>query len=120
MVKCNLCDKQTSRDKVIKIKDGVYICQECFDEYFVICEECGKCLYILYDTIPVYGGYYFICSNCYEKGYKVCEICKKILPKDEVYYDKKRKMYICIYCLGELNYKQRQKQKQNKNNNSNK
>ena len=102
-VKCELCDKQIPKDKAIEIRNGVYVCQECFDENFVVCEECGKFLHILYDAVPVYDGYYFVCDDCYEKGYEACEICERILPKDEVYYDKKRKMYICIYCLEELN-----------------
>jgi len=44
-----------------------------------------------------------VCQECFDENFVVCEICERILPKDEVYYDKKRKMYICIYCLEELN-----------------
>ena len=62
------------RGESVEISCGEYVCQDCFDEYYFICEDCGK----IEDRD---NGYWIkdseilVCEDCVNNNYYRCEDC---------------------------------------------
>ena len=74
---CSCCGEEIKENEDFHEYNGEIYCEDCFDENFVLCEDCGE-------TIPrdkaywVDGNEYYVCESCYEDNYFTCEDCGEI------------------------------------------
>lgn len=79
---CSCCGCEIEDGEEFREVDGEIYCEECFDDEFVTCEDCGE-LIRRDDSYWVDGGGYYICEGCYENNYFTCEDCGEIHHNDE-------------------------------------
>ena len=96
MLCCN-CEKEIEEGKEKKVDDEFY-CQDCYEENFKECEECGE-VFPIKDLTEIDDCYY--CEDCRCEKFIVCEDCGKYeLMDDAVSYDDQ---FICQDCY-DANY----------------
>ena len=109
--------------------DGEYVCQECFDEIYFFCEDCGKIEkrdygYWVEDADKLVcenciGNYYYcedcnnyfeyatyitdygyVCESCFDRNcYGYCDSCDRYFT--ETYYSSRHDAYFCESCYNE-------------------
>lgn len=79
IMKCAECGKTCISDELIDTKSGK-VCEECRDNHFVLCDNCGKYVNQM-DT--EYDSRVTVCLNCFEDMAR-CHCCKEIFPIDEI------------------------------------
>lgn len=82
--------------------DGEYYCENCFDELFAYCDECGKIHYID-DMTWVDHGDRLVCDDCLDHNYIECDDCGEWVHVDDVYrtFDDSQICEDCYYdCYG--------------------
>lgn len=86
-VKCEHCNKVVSNNDVITSGRDSY-CEECFNENFVSCDECG-------DTVDVENSNYVdsfgsYCESCFADKFFYCDECNEVYPMEEGHYSNNR------------------------------
>lgn len=78
----------------------IYVCDECLDEYFRCCEECGEYHPVDYcHWVDDRDGY--VCDSCYDEYYECCDDCDEMYHRDRLYdaYDSQgHDIRICENC----------------------
>ena len=80
--------------------EGKIYCEECNDELFEICAECGEKFY-RNDMNWIEGYDHYVCDDCYRDCYSECANCGSIERNDDMYDSADG--YICEYCA-DYNY----------------
>jgi hypothetical protein len=73
--------------------NGEFYCDDCFDEKYVTCAECGEIIE-RDDAHECDGDYY--CDDCFDDLYAVCDRCGDVHLKDDMTYIDDA--WICDYC----------------------
>lgn len=107
---CNNCLRNTNVEQCIhcgkiildtgnlsEIVDDV-VCKECFNEWYIECEICGK--YIYEERVRVIKDIGSVCSDCYCKHAEICEFCGFAYGKENLFYDEENGWYVCDGCFG--------------------
>lgn len=83
--------------------DGEYVCQDCFDDKYFYCDDCG--------TIEEKDyGYWidscdrFVCENCFDRNYFKCADCGEYFSFDDTYYNINQDYYVCDCCYSNGDY----------------
>jgi len=74
--------------------EGDLICETCFYDQYVTCEDCGTILQIE-DAVLVEGNDFLVCSSCaacYE-----CDDCGRYVDSDQLWYDNGQ-IRLCVAC----------------------
>lgn len=77
---CINCEKHFLHESEGKYDDDDWYCQDCFDDEFCICSDCGE--YVRQDdTKEVQDDY--VCNECYnDNDYFYCDQCDRHYPQD--------------------------------------
>ena len=62
-----------------------YICGNCFDDYYIKCEDCGDVIE-KDDAIYIKSEDKWVCDSCLENNYELCECCDEYFNCDDVHY----------------------------------
>lgn len=99
---CNCCG-ETVDDRDVELyetEDGDIICEDCADDYYNRCGECGT--YVrngdIHDAINIYGREVHICQRCANENYVVCADCGSMVHIDNATYDEYEEEYYCNNC----------------------
>ena len=81
---CESCHSYRPNDSMRTV-DGERICDNCFEDYFEECVECGDShrhsdMYFTNCSSDGYEGY--VCESCYCDNYGTCEVCDAIVHLD--------------------------------------
>ena len=77
---CSCCGEEIEGNNFFEYNGEIY-CEECFDERFVTCEDCGKIIR-REDALWVESDSKNICESCYEDNYFTCDDCDEIFHRD--------------------------------------
>lgn len=97
---CSKCGQEIAGE-FIEI-DGEIVCQDCFDEYYFYCDDCGK-------VEERDNGYWIesedkiICEDC-RANYTKCAECGGYFSNDEVDYVEGCDYYVCRDCRDRHDY----------------
>lgn len=98
---CSKCGQEITGE-FVEI-DGEIVCQDCFDEYYFYCDDCGKIEDRDYGYWIESQGKLF-CESCGSSNYTICEKCGQYFPNDEVDYVEGRDYYVCRDCRDRHDY----------------
>ena len=82
--------------------DGEIVCQNCFDEYYFYCDDCGE-------IEERDNGYWIecesklVCQNCIN-DYTYCNDCGEYFPSDDTYYVEGHGYCVCRDCRDSGDY----------------
>lgn len=99
---CKECEKFVSA-KDGKIINGEFICNDCINDNYIKCGDCGEYhkkneMYYIEDTQE------YVCENCFENnGYFQCEDCRNFYSGDECIWIEDKQISVCEDCA-ERNY----------------
>lgn len=97
MLKCENCGKDLNGKIVYEpTNDGEFYCQDCFEELFVTCSNCGEIIRM--DDANEYDGEYY-CQDCWDEDFIYCELCGEYAPRDSAFYDENHSAYCCESCF---------------------
>lgn len=94
---CSYCDEEI-RGQVYFTRSDEPICEQCFDENFQECANCGNC-YDKDDMTQNEDGTYY-CDDCYNEIYTTCYDCDCELERERAYVDDNGNDY-CEECYCE-------------------
>ena len=60
---------------------GKYVCEECFEENYVVCDECGERIHK--DDAHLYNDEIY-CDGCYDSKFEECYECGETFEKDDM------------------------------------
>lgn len=101
---CKECGEEIRGDYVEV--DGEYVCQDCFDEYYFYCDDCGE-------IENRDNGYYiededkFVCENCLENNYYRCDDCGEYVSEENAYTINNGRgdfYHVCSHCFDNNGY----------------
>ena len=73
---------------------GAYICQYCYENYFVTCEDCGE-IYFEDNIVWIENLEKHVCNSCYE-DYTTCSECGEVHYTDDM--NEHNGLYYCDSC----------------------
>ena len=80
---CSECGCVIDQDNEVIEIDNEYLCQNCFEENYFECQDCGD-IHNKEEGYYVDSNYgYWVCDNCYCNNYFTCEDCGEIHHLDE-------------------------------------
>lgn len=95
---CVECNDTVDSDDKYMCPDGDEYCNDCFHEYFVIC-ECSDTVSID-DAMSAQGEYY--CQDCYDETFSHCDSCEVPVTNDYIHYSESRESYYCESCFEDI------------------
>lgn len=99
--RCCHCDEPIRDDENYEEVNGEYYCQDCFNDHYAYCEQCGDLLCTDSDEAVYIEDRGIVCQYCADRYYTKCEICGEYhLPKEmEEYYDERgNESWVCPEC----------------------
>lgn len=101
---CRDCGREIAPDELdsCTLIDGEYICEECFNENYFYCEDCGKIEFQEYGTW-IEDKQIMVCSNCVN-NYTYCEDCGKYYSSDTCMSYIENYGYVCEHCYNYGDY----------------
>lgn len=97
---CEDCGEWFCKDDMREI-DGVFYCDDCFNERYVECEDCGE--YVLREDAQYHRGCFY-CESCWE-DYFICPICGDLVRTDNGTWIESEDQYVCNHCFN-WNYRE--------------
>ncbi len=94
--RCSDCGEEFLKEKLTTNADGQMICEECLDESYFYCEDCGKWHYMGDSAMYSYNDTY-LCGKCYDYNYITCEDCGVVVRYNESYINGNDDR-ICEHC----------------------
>ena len=64
--------------------EGYQLCSTCFEEQTVVCQQCGKRIWVdenMGDSSTP------LCQRCYDRDYTTCSRCGRVIHEDNAYYE---------------------------------
>lgn len=94
---CELCGKVVGDCDIVHIKDTEeYICDDCAEENYCQCMECGE--WYSSDKIITDSEGQHLCKDCYYDSYDTCAECGEFVHQNDCYWDDMRDEPYCEYC----------------------
>lgn len=95
VVECANCGDYILKDDAIETHDGDLICENCKENDYYTCEDCGG-VYHLDNSHWITDKGKYVCNKCLEDYYK-CEACNKYFSRENVRetYDEN---WVCYDC----------------------
>lgn len=93
---CTCCGNELE-EVYIYTHDGEPLCENCYQEHYFTCEDCGE----VYHTDYLYwadGGNRAICEDCFDENYTTCHDCGEVVYNDNTYYVDDGGYYVCGDC----------------------
>lgn len=80
---CECCGEYYTENSYYIPSEGRYVCECCFDEYYVSCEHCGE-------NVNRTDAYYtqdsdYVCDNCFDRYYASCEDCGEVMLRNDMF-----------------------------------
>lgn len=100
---CSRCGRVIEDGEDYQEYDGEIYCEECFDENFTECADCGAII-PRDDAHWVNDGDYVICDYCCENNYYHCYECGELIHEDNATYLDRYDRHICESCLDNYYY----------------
>ena len=97
-VQCADCEEWVPEDEIYYTHDGDPICQDCYDDNYFTCEECGE-IHNVDDMVAVnrnYSDECYVCEDCAENDYYRCDACGEYVSRRHLTYD--GNLTICDDC----------------------
>lgn len=92
---CSKCGKTFNQSELIYIDAAeIYVCDDCLDNYFTKCTNCGE---YHYSSSMIHDDYSAYCSNCYDE-FLTCDDCGRITHRDNINYCENTDEYYCDEC----------------------
>lgn len=84
-VKCYNCGEEIKREEGYEYKNGV-LCQDCYHENFVVCEDCGALIPAEYAKVvnPHLENKKYVCTDC-STNYQKCSHCESLVSNSEIW-----------------------------------
>lgn len=98
---CVSCGNYSLFEHIHINSEGNHICDNCKDQYYFECEECGE-LHHNDDWLET-SDYTEICKECFDNNYFECEDCNSIYHNDEK-YTVDNETDICGNCIDDYFY----------------
>ena len=89
-IKCLNCGKEILNDS------SEVFCDECYGK-LEICDLCNQTIE-LGEEVWLNDDTMIVCKECYKNVIMTCEKCGKQVPKDYIYFDEEKEMFICEEC----------------------
>lgn len=96
---CDRCETYHRMEDYYIDSEGIYVCEDCYNEYYTSCGHCGN-------NINIDNAYWvesdreYVCSSCYDRHYFTCGDCEEVYPLSEkCEYDGRD---ICANCYEEV------------------
>lgn len=93
---CLVATPEAGKIESFELIDGAVYCQDCIDQLFVTCYECGERI-LRADAEFIDGEYY--CFHCCENLFEYCEDCEEWHDNDHMTYVPSVDRYVCDDCL---------------------
>lgn len=100
---CSCCGREIEENEEFQEYNGEIYCEECFDENFVTCEDCGEII-SRDEAIWVESEDKYICESCYEDDYFTCEDCNEIYHRDYGTWVDNGNRLVCDNCRDDNYY----------------
>lgn len=95
MIYCYECEKELkSEDVMYELENDKYICEDCYEDYYASCEDCGGI--VLDNDIITVNNNRYVCSNC-AQNYFACDCCDELFSDDYIAVDN-HYILLCIDC----------------------
>ena len=92
---CDCCNEYLVGEGT-RTADGRYVCDNCLDEYYRMCYECGeyymRCAVHYVDSVEGY-----VCDDCLEENYSNCDACGELFRSEDLTEHNGR--WLCDDCL---------------------
>lgn len=95
LIACEGCGEEFEMSNLTKTDSG-YFCEDCFENNYIKCEDCGDVV-AKDDAHQTYSGGW-ICEDCRE-NYFYCDKCDGLFPEDETTYIESEGVCVCGHCL---------------------
>lgn len=95
-VECSECGEYILKEVAKETYDGDFICEDCYEDNYYTCENCGKVCH-LEDCYWIADEEKYVCNKCLDNYYK-CEACHKYFSREGVCetYDEN---WVCNECF---------------------
>lgn len=88
------CEECGSHTELFLINE-MYLCENCLDELFPECHDCGE--RVSSDDMNNTGYGHEVCNDCLE-NYSRCEECGEMWLEDDIHYSERIDGYVCNDC----------------------
>lgn len=78
---CGHCKQKFAGLQPIRF-DGLDLCQECFQQETIVCEDCGRRIWREDNC----GDTFYLCSPCYDRHYSRCSECDCLIHNSGAFY----------------------------------
>ena len=94
---CERCGKVIDEYHIVYIQDTEeYVCDDCADENYYQCMECGE--WYSSDKIITDTEGQHLCEDCYSNNYYTCALCGEFVRDSDSYLDTISDEIYCEYC----------------------
>ncbi|MBX3081738.1 MAG: hypothetical protein KF716_08880 [Anaerolineae bacterium] len=104
---CEHCGREINEDEGYTTPDGDMYCENCYDDYYRTCDECGEVYY--YENVTYIESVdRDVCEECRDEHYSSCDRCEQDYPNDALIEveDGDNVRYYCQHCKNELDAEQ--------------
>ena len=101
---CENCGCVIEDEYEMREVNGRYYCDDCFQENFIVCDECGEIIDINNDWYECVNGYYY-CQYCFSDKFGYCDRCGDIVPIDDLIHIEDTDENVCEYCADNHYYR---------------
>lgn len=99
--RCACCGREIiDGEEMFGTVNGDYICEDCVNEHYTQCEDCGEYFHNENDNYYVTSGGEHICEGCYDNDYFTCPECGEIVHTDYS-HEAPNGDYYCEDCFSE-------------------
>ena len=93
---CTICGEIFDEDKLTRTGDGELVCDDCLEENYEQCDECGE-YYPSINMTDVNGD--LVCEECLNTKFVVCDDCGEYVRESETTYLDNYSTTVCDACL---------------------
>lgn len=106
--RCDICERHVLNEIQLSKAPGtndetLLVCEECFEEKFMYCDECAK-LCRNEDITEIRENDWYVCDDCLKEKYERCDDCSnyEIIDDMSVVYDEfGNELFVCERCLNQ-------------------
>ncbi len=98
---CEHCYYVYTTDELTNIRDNIWVCEDCRDDFYTLCDECEE-WHRDYDTTYIERYGISVCDNCLENNFIECGECGDYFRKDDLKYDEDDGVWYCDDCWEEI------------------
>ena len=92
---CESCQEYHRTEEYFIDRDQIYVCEYCYNEYYVCCEDCDETLH-RDDAYYIDSEDRWVCGSCLNENYFECEQCETYHNRNNMHeYDGE---YLCEDC----------------------